>query len=881
MEELNPSLYTIAWIAPLEIEAQAALHMLDHRHNGRFPTSRGDDYVFRAGDINGHNIVVATLPAGQEYGTGSAAALASQIKKFFPNLWFGLLVGVAAGLPNLNKTPPIDIRLGDVIVGLPEGESAGLIAYDLGKETADGFQLLRFGRVLANTETVVRSAIGNIKVMAPYDSDVFLPFYETIKDKEHSKGTFTDPGQENDALYDVNNDSIETLVPRPKRDASRRTRVWYGPIGSGDKLTKNARKRNELRDRFGVIGLEMEAAGTMNRIPVGVIRGVCDYADEHKNKEWQPYAAAMAAAYAKAILHELGPGKAVSKQGNITPARHGTILCDLPPSTDRFFGRDKELSEMRTYLETSNQRKGVVLCGISGSGKTQLAREYVAQRGDQFSAVLWIDAGSEENIEQSMSSCASRICEGNPGFQKRRESTPPYQFIFEWLRTNSEKRWLVVVDNANDTIPNKRLLGPFHEMKHGALCVTSTQQVTARALRMKEMSVQRLDLLASQSLVLWRAYESDQDQTEEARDAARRVAKLLDGYPLALELAGSLHQRGITSLDEFSEIFAEEYPALAQFEIDSGAWSWTKAGASDSLFGILDTLYESLIARTPELAHLLTLCSIYGPQEIPISLLQGLELYDMNNTSGISNASKKLQSLVHSKVKLNKAIDELAKVFLVTKKQATDRSILGFSLHASICHWRFATMEDRDIWIIQAAYNLSRHISSGNATNDKYRFFNMFNRCLDAIWKHMEPCNIDPIHGEFASPYFTICSCGADMYLSMGKPYIAKKLFTAAIDYGRSSQASQISDHVILRLLNGLAECYEKMKQFEPAEEALLSATDMAERTLGHMDDLTGGERSNSRRTGKSQTGTGCKYRRKATSGEQLVFESSYNKLFN
>jgi len=41
----------------------------------------------------------------------------------------------------------------------------------------------------------------------------------------------------------------------------------------------------------------MEAAGTMNRIPVGVIRGVCDYGDEHKNKEWQPYAAAMAGAY--------------------------------------------------------------------------------------------------------------------------------------------------------------------------------------------------------------------------------------------------------------------------------------------------------------------------------------------------------------------------------------------------------------------------------------------------------------------------------------------------------------------------------------------------------------------------------------------------------
>lgn len=51
----------------------------------------------------------------------------------------------------------------------------------------------------------------------------------------------------------------------------------------------------------------MEAAGVMNEIPVGNIRGVCDYGDERKNKEWQPYAAATAAAFAKAVLSEITP----------------------------------------------------------------------------------------------------------------------------------------------------------------------------------------------------------------------------------------------------------------------------------------------------------------------------------------------------------------------------------------------------------------------------------------------------------------------------------------------------------------------------------------------------------------------------------------------
>ncbi|ETS05801.1 hypothetical protein M419DRAFT_96020 [Trichoderma reesei RUT C-30] len=308
MAELDPRIYTVAWIAPLEIEAQAALHMLDSRHSGRFRMERGDDYVFQAGDACGHNIIIATLPAGELYGTGSAAALASQVKKFFPNLWFGLLVGVAAGLPNLSRCPPLDIRLGDVLVGLPIGDNAGLIPYDLGKETAnDGFQLLRAGHGLARTETVVRSAIGSIKLMAPHDADEILRHYKMIQHKEHSLGTFDDPGQERDVLYQVDERGIDSPVQREQRPVSKRTRIWYGSIGSGEKVFKNAQKRNELRDKFNLIGLEMEAAGTMDRIPVGVIRGVCDYGDEHKNKEWQPYAAATAAAYARAVLEKIGP----------------------------------------------------------------------------------------------------------------------------------------------------------------------------------------------------------------------------------------------------------------------------------------------------------------------------------------------------------------------------------------------------------------------------------------------------------------------------------------------------------------------------------------------------------------------------------------------
>ncbi|KAL2783341.1 hypothetical protein BJX66DRAFT_131849 [Aspergillus keveii] len=161
---LNPSRYTVAWIAPLEIEVQAALQMLDQVHPGRFPASSGDKYVYHAGEICGHAVIIATFAAGQPYGTNSTTSLASHIKHYFPNLRVGLLVGVAAGFPNFSCSPPRDIRLGDVLVALAVGNDPAILPYGLGKQIgATKFEPLRYGHSLPQTADIIRSAIAKIK----------------------------------------------------------------------------------------------------------------------------------------------------------------------------------------------------------------------------------------------------------------------------------------------------------------------------------------------------------------------------------------------------------------------------------------------------------------------------------------------------------------------------------------------------------------------------------------------------------------------------------------------------------------------------------------------------------------------------------------------
>ena len=97
--------------------------------------------------------------------------------------------------------------------------------------------------------------------------------------------------------------NVNRQKSRSRRESGEEVTVHYGTIASGNQVIKNATKRNKISDALdGVLCFEMEAAGLMDTYPCLVIRGICDYADSHKNKQWQSYAAGTAAAYAKELL---------------------------------------------------------------------------------------------------------------------------------------------------------------------------------------------------------------------------------------------------------------------------------------------------------------------------------------------------------------------------------------------------------------------------------------------------------------------------------------------------------------------------------------------------------------------------------------------------
>lgn len=81
---------------------------------------------------------------------------------------------------------------------------------------------------------------------------------------------------------------------------------------------KSGLDRDRISEESQLVAFEMEASGLWNNFPTILVKSVCDYADSHKNKEWQPYAAATSAAGLKALLERRAIADETLESGKLT-----------------------------------------------------------------------------------------------------------------------------------------------------------------------------------------------------------------------------------------------------------------------------------------------------------------------------------------------------------------------------------------------------------------------------------------------------------------------------------------------------------------------------------------------------------------------------------
>lgn len=161
------------------------------------------------------------------------------------------------------------------------------------------------------------------------------------------------------------------------------------------------------------------------------------------------------------------------------------------PEINKFVPREAEMQELRRLFqsgppETSQRRVVVVVHGMGGIGKTQLAVEFAREHQRRFSAIFWLDGSSEINLKQSFVDMVRKLPEDTltaNGVEIRTHSVVDIdvavQECLRWLSLSSNRHWLLIIDNVDRDHDDKddsqayNVNGYFPSADHGSILITS------------------------------------------------------------------------------------------------------------------------------------------------------------------------------------------------------------------------------------------------------------------------------------------------------------------------------------------------------------------------------------------------------------------------
>ncbi|KAJ4854223.1 phosphorylase superfamily domain-containing protein [Trichoderma breve] len=325
--------FDVAIICAIPTEYNAICQIFDEfwdEDGDRYGRAAGDLNTYTTGRIGKHNVVLALLP---QMGKSNAAAAAASFRSSYNNIELALLVGVCGGVPRTDSFAEDEILLGDVVI------SRAVVQYDFGKaskniqgllntfETDRGLSLLQrqtaqFLTQLQNTgQNKNRRTLNKYRYPGTAKDRLFRPDYRH-KHRDSRASTCTICSSDTNAVceealgetcealgceesYLVERERLQEKqeLEESNHEEAQEPAIHIGAVASGDTVLKSGEDRDNIAAKEGVIAFEMEGAGIWGEIPCIIVKGVCDYADSHKNKRWQDFAAATAAAAAKALLH--------------------------------------------------------------------------------------------------------------------------------------------------------------------------------------------------------------------------------------------------------------------------------------------------------------------------------------------------------------------------------------------------------------------------------------------------------------------------------------------------------------------------------------------------------------------------------------------------
>lgn len=271
----------------------------------------------------------------------------------------------------------------------------------------------------------------------------------------------------------------------------------------------------------------------------------------------------------------------------------------------------------------STGQRTVVLCGLGGAGKTQIALEYAFRKREQSpdTSVFWVYASTTTNFEESYKRIAA-VC-NIPGHQDPQVNI--LQLVRDWLEIHTDHEWLMVIDNVDiaDTLFHERVNGRtlteyIPQTQRGSLLYTSRNRDVA------------VDILHGGDLVHVGPMSPNEahkllstigrSESEEADISS--LLQELEYIPLAITQAAAFMNKRNRSAGQYLSLFRGSDSAKAQLLAHEFVDHGREARSRESVAKTWMISFAHISEINPRAAEMLSLMSCYDQQSIPPSLFR-------------------------------------------------------------------------------------------------------------------------------------------------------------------------------------------------------------------------------------------------------------------
>lgn len=618
--------FEIAIICTLRLEFDAISPLFDEywdEDGDKYGRASGDQNTYTTGRVGHYNVVLALLPG---MGKASAASAAANFRSSYNRIQLALLVGICGGVPK-GIDGEKEILLGDVVISqqviqydfgahLPNGISRKDTLQDsLGRPNADiraflatlqtGLHSRRLQMSTLHHLTALQEKLGpgNFRYPGIAEDKLFEPAY---RHKHHDSTNCAlcsrciqklDPVCEaalNSSCSELHCDESQLLprlrlkmkiegVDSRQGNEIQKPDIHFGPIASGDVVMKSGEDRDMIAERDKVIAFEMEGAGVWDNLPCIIIKGVCDYADSHKNKKWQNFAAATSASAMKALLERyirtdrpsrqtaphfqlrdginarLEPPNPISEPVGVSVHRHSTKPRGWHSPV---IGYDRYLRDIETRLN-GDVWQHLIIGGQQGAGKS-LCLAKIAQACESSYSVFWFSADSPQKLMGGFEKAMSEVSKETIVAPETHVRDPVLRMQL-WLSNPAHGQWVVFLDDTPDQLTHSQLSKVFPASPLGRLIVSKRSRDGIHVSGMTYLPIPRLSVDDACELF----FSVYGETTDELVPAVSLLASTLNFHPSSIVFAAShLRLNANKSLDEYLqklqvlEVTAETYDSI-------------------------------------------------------------------------------------------------------------------------------------------------------------------------------------------------------------------------------------------------------------------------------------------------------------------------------